>query len=457
MNYIFKKQLIKSLKVMKKLLLLIVAIAIIAGCSKDEVVDPVSPGDLNASLKDYVMTVDLMAGQHINVGTVTYVDDENGHFIITYTLTGGWTMSESHVYVGLYNNMPLNKPGAPKIGNFPYKETHSPAVTTYTYTVSSEGLPGPDLDNPENHYKDLVFAAHCVVNNPNGGNETGWAAGNDCFDKGWGMYNYFNGATYVGDENSPSFYAIQYNEQGILDLVLINTGTNTADVILSEAIASSGTLSGLAYDPSTSYLYFAIGNQFYALNINDDLPTQYIGSLQGIPIGGTIINGVYYYYDADPDSPNFGEIIQVIITNDGNGGWTMTENGDYSGSMFDDLLGLPNLVVTDITAGADGSIYLISSDYNVSPDNPNGDNVWLVTFDGTSFSAEITYINGDSQIAYGADGDLYVFQTDANGDSILLELDPEETVPPEVPPGNDDELMGDGVGEYVNVTGGDAL
>ncbi len=435
---------------MKKLFLLIFVIAIIAGCSKDEVVNPVEP----STLKDYVMTVDLMAGQHINVGTVTYLDTEDGYFHITYTLTGGWTMNESHVYAGTYEDMPLNKPGAPKIGKFPYKKTHNPEVTTYTYIISSDGFPENDL---------LALAAHCCVNNTNGGNETAWAEGNECFDKGWGMWNYFSGATFVPENNS--FYAIQYNESGELSLVLINGGTYTADVILSEDIASGGSLSGLAYDPLTGNLYFAIGNQLYAVNINDNLPSQYIGLLQGIPVGATVINGIYYYYNGDPNSPYFNEIIEVQITDNNNGGWTIVENTGFSGNLFEDmsdnlenpLFTESNFVITSMTSSIDGTIYLSGTFNNDTPDILSDDKAYLVTFNGTGYSAEGTFVNGDAMIAYGADGLLYVFYMDDAGDTILLEMDPGEPGSPPSPPDDDDLLFGDGSDDLSETVGGDAI
>jgi hypothetical protein len=49
---------------------------------------------------------------------------------VTYNLNSGWTMSQAHVYVGVN---PPNPNGAP--GQFPFKKSFSPAVSTYTFTV----------------------------------------------------------------------------------------------------------------------------------------------------------------------------------------------------------------------------------------------------------------------------------------------------------------------------------
>ncbi|MEN8226060.1 MAG: hypothetical protein ABFS05_11950, partial [Bacteroidota bacterium] len=150
---------------MKKLFLLLVMFAVLIACNKHEV------EDLNThyDLKEGVLEKDLMAGQHIYVGTVTYVDTEDGFFKVTYDLVDGWTMSESHVYAGTLGDMPRNTPGAPKIGKFPYKTDHDPEVTTYTYTV------------PVANFDDFVCAAHAVVNHPTLPSETAWAVGNQTF------------------------------------------------------------------------------------------------------------------------------------------------------------------------------------------------------------------------------------------------------------------------------------
>ena len=110
---------------MKKALLFIAVIAVIAGCTKKEVNND-SPIDIfngYGHLKGSEPAATLWAGKNTDVGTVTYgieQIDGVGYFTATYDLTGGWTMSESHLYAGPLGDMPLNKPGNPKIGRFPY-------------------------------------------------------------------------------------------------------------------------------------------------------------------------------------------------------------------------------------------------------------------------------------------------------------------------------------------------
>ncbi|MEE4257576.1 MAG: hypothetical protein V2I47_11110, partial [Bacteroidales bacterium] len=285
-----------------RFIVIVAAILAMVGCQKQEADNDVA--DIWNGYESYkysTMTVDLLAGQHINVGTVTYVITDDAYFEATYTITGGWTMSESHLYAGEYSSMPVNKPGKPKIGNFPFSEVHDPAVTSYTYSIPVVDLP-PGTGG-------FVCAAHCVVNNPNGGNETGWAAGNRTFsDKGWSMYsdNFYQDATDI-----VILYAIVRDDDGNLILLHINTDSHEGEIILSEPIATTGTVDAIAYDPLTGDLFFVIGDTLYVINMNSDAPAEIIGTIDGMATGGTFINGNYYYLDVDPNSPNYMEIIEV--------------------------------------------------------------------------------------------------------------------------------------------------
>lgn len=126
------------------------------------------------------ITVDLIAGQHINVGEVTLSYDYNAQTIsITYTLFAGWTMDESHVWVGVCEERPANNPGNPLIGHFPYAENHAAGTYFYTYVLdmATEGL-------------DAIGCAamHAAVSGPNGESETAWADGLPYGGQNWAMY-----------------------------------------------------------------------------------------------------------------------------------------------------------------------------------------------------------------------------------------------------------------------------
>ena len=177
------KEIFKVL-IMKKMLLFIAVVAVIAGCQKKDLNQetPFDPFYGYGHLKGTAPTETLYAGQTIVVGTVTYgmeTVDGIGYFTATYDLNDGWEMSESHLYVGTLGDMPLNKPGNPKIGRFPYAEDHDPNVSSFTYYVLMSELP-PAGDG-------FTTAAHAVVHGPNGQEETAWRHDDSEFPgKRWG-------------------------------------------------------------------------------------------------------------------------------------------------------------------------------------------------------------------------------------------------------------------------------
>jgi len=403
---------------MKKHLRFIVVIAALLaliGCQKQEADNDVA--DIWNGYESYKyseMTVDLMAGQHINVGTVTYTMTDDAYFEATFNITGGWTMSESHLYAGDYDAMPVNKPGKPKIGRFPFKEDHNPAVTSYTYSIPVEELPHGSTG--------FVCAAHCVVNNPDGGNETGWGAGNRTFsDKGWSMYsdNFYQEALDI-----VVLYAVVQDADGNLILLHINADTHEGSIILSETIAATGQVDAVAYDPLTGDLFFVIGDTLYVINMNSDAPAEIIGTIPGAASGGTFINGNYYYLDVDPNSDNYLEIIEIQLTHNDDNSWTMIINDNFSGQMP-----YENINITDLASNGE-IIYLIGRNDNQTPDDYLDDVINLVYFDLNSgewtgiIPADLVGYGGQPQIAVGVDGNLYAIDVNLNGESVLRELDP---------------------------------
>lgn len=408
---------------MKKLFLFFVVVTIIAACSKHEVLDK-NPSDTwngDQNLKDYFsLTVNLWAGQNILVGSVEFVKTDDEYFEAIYTLTGGWTMSESHLYAGDQDPafMPVNKPGAPKIGKFPYKETHDPAVTTYTYSIPTADLSKHPMESG------FAIAAHCVVNNPNASEETAWAEGNVPFSDKSGWSTYINDF-YAASEEMIILYGIQETTEGNLILVHINVTAGVSDVIYTENISVSGTVDAAAYDQLTGNFFFVIGNTLYVNNLNNDAGSEIVGILSGIAHGGTFYNGYYYYLDADINSVNYNEIIEVSLIYDDNG-WSLIENPNYS-------LAMPatyDLTITDL-AVHNGTMYLMGV-------NSQGI-IYMLAYDGTAWSnllaTDLTYA---AQITTGIDGELYVIE--AGGELSIL--DPESGI--SYPPiGDPPEELGD--------------
>ncbi len=116
-------------------------------------------------------TVMLVAGQTIGAGTVTVSNDAD-FIYVTYTTTNGWVLTQTHLYVGDCALIPVNNPGNPMPGQFPYASAHN-NLTTYTYQIPISRIPLEGCG---------CIAAHAVVKKYNSANQvvdtqTGWGNG----------------------------------------------------------------------------------------------------------------------------------------------------------------------------------------------------------------------------------------------------------------------------------------
>lgn len=127
--------------------------------------------------------VTLIAGQHINSGSVSVTNDAD-YIYVTYTTANGYLLTETHLYVGACNAIPVNNPGNPMPGQFPYSSAHNYA-NTYTYQVPISLIPAGSCG---------CIAAHAVVKKLNAAGQvidtqTGWGNGTRINPNGgnWGM------------------------------------------------------------------------------------------------------------------------------------------------------------------------------------------------------------------------------------------------------------------------------
>lgn len=127
--------------------------------------------------------VNLMAGQNINAGSVT-VQNDDSFIYVTYSTSNGYTLKETHLYVGDCALIPVNRPGNAIPGQFPYKATHN-NITTYTVAVPISAIPLGGCG---------CVAAHAVVQKLGASGQavdtqTGWGEGTLINPNGtsWGM------------------------------------------------------------------------------------------------------------------------------------------------------------------------------------------------------------------------------------------------------------------------------
>lgn len=177
------------MKINQLLFVFLISSVALVGCEKNEI-DPIRLIDKNSASRTtaspeivcgQIKEVKLLAGQHIEMGSVSVSNDEENLYV-TYTSTGSWRLKAIQLYVGACGSIPVNKSGSPMIGHFPNKSLHDLA-TTFTYDFPKSTIDGCGC-----------IAAHAeVVRIDHNGQivqeETAWAAGTRFVPKGtWATY-----------------------------------------------------------------------------------------------------------------------------------------------------------------------------------------------------------------------------------------------------------------------------
>lgn len=120
----------------------------------------------------------LMAGQHIDAGIVSF-DVYEDEIMISYETSGDWDISAVHFSLRDCEELtfPSTGSGNPKIGQFEYASEHEDGINKVSYYFKIDEL-----------NSQFCIAAHAVVENANGEQETAWAEGMDFGGRSWAMY-----------------------------------------------------------------------------------------------------------------------------------------------------------------------------------------------------------------------------------------------------------------------------
>lgn len=132
-----------------------------------------------------ITTIDLLAGQNILMGTLSYANDAENLYV-TYSTNPDWYMSEIHLYVGPLALAPKSGGGTPSPGRFPIKTTFTASSLSQdvTYTIPLSSL----------YSGTFIIAAHASVlrvdiDGDVVAKETAWASGTRFqSNKNWATY-----------------------------------------------------------------------------------------------------------------------------------------------------------------------------------------------------------------------------------------------------------------------------
>jgi hypothetical protein len=296
-----------------------------------------------------------------------------------------------------YPVMPLNKPGSPKIGLFPYSANHNPRVSIWEEYVPLTLLPDTSQGG-------FVVASHCIVYGPNNYIETAWAYidGNQPFtDKDWGWYD---DITFWDIPSYTTVYGTTISGDGYLEVYLMDMDNGTSSLIVREDVGgTSGTYDASAFDSESGMMFFIKdGSNLYVNNMNDPAPSFMAGTLNGVATSATWSDGYYYVDDVTND-------IRLV-----------TFDTDWTKANESTLITIPSaIVVNDIAMSPEGDyLYMVGTQFGGAEELMS----WQVGTD--NFYSYATNVD-DMQIAFGADGVLYGVAPDGTGgtDAYIIDTD----------------------------------
>lgn len=185
---------------------------VIAGCVQTQ--DPVGPADnAAATIPIYAafewsddgvpcgdsLTVNLIAGQNINIGNALVIL-EDGTLCIEINTVNNWVMTLTHVAIApVVDSLPQTGSGNPKVGKFFFSTEHEPPVTSYTYCCN----PLDFIWEPGG----ICIAIHADVmlldeNSDPIQEETAWAEGPEFPGNSWATYVTYDVNSCSGGDES---------------------------------------------------------------------------------------------------------------------------------------------------------------------------------------------------------------------------------------------------------------
>lgn len=317
--------------------------------------------------EDGSCTFPMLAGQDIDIGTVTLTWVTNSSVEVVYEITDPlYCMYEIHLDLQADpDNFPHTKKGNPKVGLFAYGDDELDCVDTW---------PSGEIN---------LFDA-----------DIGWGYGMPVFVAAH--------AAVIKNGTQPILYATEYisGANPVKERILgIYTDATSAEVLYKEIPWTNAfyTQNGNAYE--NGYFYFSIfGNYPTPLYFNDMNGTQepvLAGTLTGKSTGAAFYNGIYYYMDHETD-----DFRKVTFNPDGT-----IESDVFIASILEDTEFAGQILKPgDIAISADEVVY--------GSVTRSGAGVFFkMNLDGSGYeeliTGEVPFGTSALQIAFGGDGVLY--------------------------------------------------
>lgn len=386
---------------MKNILIFIVAALTIISCQKQIPIEEEKGTDFGYGAFKYGEAYHtLYGGQTIDVGTVTVgtTEENSGSIYVKFNTNPGWYIKETHVFVGpAGSSVPVNKPGNPRIGHFPYS-------TEYEYSDYTTEVYYPTIDYVDGEA--FVIATHAVVYSDDGQEETAWGYNDDdatmntkFSGKRWGWfqsYSYQGQAAPVAD----LLYLTQYID-GVLYIYQVNLLTGEVSLISQEEFDAGigGTINAAAWDPESNMFLFVSqsGSELWGSNFNEDEAAYFIGNLDAVALNGAFVGNTYYFID---ENSNIWAV-------------TFDSNMQISGQSIINSLDA-NLDIQDIAISPDGQLLYIVV-------NNNGVTELLVyNLNDNTYSVLASLGNNEFQVAVDEEGDIVVIEEIPGEDNSVI-------------------------------------
>jgi len=323
---------------------------------------------------DLTTIATFWAGQNYEAGTVSANNDAENLYV-TFTTTGGWTMSLTHLYVGLV------PPASYSPGSFPYQTAHAPAVTSFTYTIPLSEIGAVPGDT-------VYIAAHAEVSNGTQ-SETAWAGTGQ-----WPGLLFAHVIQECVDEPNPAdLTVIKFNDlngngekdEGEPVISGIDFTATMGETVLTETTDANGTV-----------VFVDLADGTYT--VSETLPEGWVATTE-IPFDISVVAGqdaTVYVGNQEIIVPPDPADLTVIKFNDLNGNGVMDEGEPViSGIDFTATMGETVLTETTDANGTVVFVDLADGTYTVSETLPEG---WVAT----------TEIPFDISVVAGQDATVYV-------------------------------------------------